>query len=80
MHADFHRPQVYDVTKFLDDHPGGKRVLTKDAGNDISAVLTLLTLLTLLILLILTNPTNPLDLLRDPLRQRPQEAHDVLHW
>ncbi|KAJ3313594.1 hypothetical protein HDV04_001811 [Boothiomyces sp. JEL0838] len=26
--------KVYDVTKFLDDHPGGEEVLTELAGRD----------------------------------------------
>lgn len=27
--------QVYDVTKFLDDHPGGDEVLVTSTGNAI---------------------------------------------
>ncbi|WFD36796.1 hypothetical protein MCUN1_003686 [Malassezia cuniculi] len=25
---------VYDVTKFLDEHPGGKKILLKNSGKD----------------------------------------------
>jgi cytochrome b5 len=27
-------PKVYDVTKYLDDHPGGAEVLLEQAGQD----------------------------------------------
>ncbi|CAO1614841.1 unnamed protein product [Sympodiomycopsis kandeliae] len=27
---------VYDVTEFLDDHPGGKKILLKNCGKDAS--------------------------------------------
>lgn len=30
--------EVYDVTKFLDEHPGGKKILLKEAGKDASKV------------------------------------------
>lgn len=29
-------PPVYDVTKFMDEHPGGDEVLTAEAGKDAS--------------------------------------------
>lgn len=31
-------PQVYDVSKFLDRHPGGKDILLMAAGRDVTAV------------------------------------------
>jgi cytochrome b involved in lipid metabolism len=33
-----HEGKVFDVTKFVDAHPGGARILTKKGGDDISKI------------------------------------------
>ncbi|KAJ1496993.1 hypothetical protein HMI55_005748 [Coelomomyces lativittatus] len=32
------RGQVYDVTKFIDKHPGGRKILLKNVGTDATKV------------------------------------------
>ena len=35
-----HRAKVYDVSKFLERHPGGKDILLAYAGRDVTALMT----------------------------------------
>ncbi|RKP19059.1 cytochrome b5, partial [Rozella allomycis CSF55] len=34
-----YKDRVYDVTKFLDDHPGGSDIIKQYAGEDISELI-----------------------------------------